>query len=104
MMAILVESDTAPTVFGTITETETGDPLDLSGATVYFQLREESSRRFRINALCSVISPTAGTVSYTLQSGDLDFTGECLARFLVVYSDQRRQHTVPSIEVTVEAQ
>ncbi len=103
-MPTLIESDTAPTLYGTLTETDSGDPLDLSGATVFFQMRLATERRFKINAECTVISPTAGTVSYTLDNSDLDFAGDCLARFLVVYGDARRQHTNPAIEVTVAQQ
>jgi baseplate upper protein BppU len=104
MTAILIETDTAPTLTGTITLTAAGTPLDLQGCTVYFQLRLVDERRFRINAECNIEDSTAGTVSYDLTAEDLDFTGSCQARFLVVFGDGRRQHTNPPVEVSVNPQ
>jgi hypothetical protein len=105
MASILIDGDTAPTINGTITDSTTGDPLNLTSCTVYFQLRRASDRRFLINAECDIISASAGTVSYDLTAADLDFgAADCLARFLVVYPDATRQHTTPALSVTVEAQ
>jgi methyl-accepting chemotaxis protein len=99
---ILVEGDTAPLIQAVLTDTVTGDPVPgLASATVYFQLRLISDRRFRINAECDIIDPAAGTVSYELQPEDLDFDGECQAQFLVVFADQTRQTTAVPIPVTV---
>lgn len=104
MTAILIESDTAPTINGTITETAAGTPLDLTSCTVFLQVRLADERRFRINAECTIEEPLLGTVSYDLTSTDLDFSGACLARYLVVFGDNRRQHTTPAIEITIEPQ
>lgn len=105
MTAILVETDTSPLINGVITDDLTGSPKDLTGAAVYFQMRLVTERRFRIVGACTIIGlPTAGTVQYLLQEDDLDFSGECLARFLVVDDQDRRQHTVPPLEITVQPQ
>lgn len=105
MTSILIDGDTAPTINGTITDTTTGLAQDLTGCTVYFQLRRASDRRFLINAVCDIVSAAAGTVSYDLSDSDLDFgAADCVARFLVVYPDATRQHTTPAVEVTVQSQ
>lgn len=104
MSNILVSADTAPTILGTITHNTTGLPVSLAGCTVRFQMRQTSDRRFRIDAECVIEDETTGSVSYDLSADDLDFSGECLARFLVIYPDNRKQHTVPPIEITVEMQ
>ena len=103
MTDILISGDTAPTITGVITDTVTGDPIDLTGAEVFFQLRLLTDRKLRIDGACIVTTPLLGQVSYTLDPADLDFEGDCQARFKVVYSDDRVQHTVPALSVTVEA-
>ena len=104
MTNILVSLDTAPSILGIITDTTTGDPIDLTGATVYFQLRLATERRFRIDALCTITDAAHGEVRYDLLAGDLDFDGECYGRFLVIYSDLRRQHTIPQLPISIELQ
>lgn len=104
MATLLVERDTAPTITGVITNNLTGQPEDLTGCQVYFQLRLQIDRRFRVDGLCTVTDAAAGAVSYSFDPGDLDFDGACYARFLVVYPDSRRQHTVPPLDVTVSPQ
>jgi hypothetical protein len=101
---ILISTDTAPTISAVITNDQTAAPLDLSDCLVYFQLRLTNQRRFLINALCDITDATAGEVEYQLAAEDLDFDGECQARFLVIFPDLRKQHTTPAVLVTVEAQ
>jgi hypothetical protein len=81
----------------------TGDPVVLTSATVFFQLRLINDRRYLINAECQILSPTAGTVSYELQPEDLDFDGECQAQFKVVFIDGSIQTTAVPIPVTVRS-
>lgn len=102
MANTLVERDTAPIVSAVISDTN--GVLNLTGSTVYFQLRLANEKRFRIDAECDITGPTVGEVEYTIAAGDLDFSGDCLARFLVVYPDGVRQHTVPALSITVSAQ
>lgn len=102
---ILVNSDTAPLLTATLTDDSTSGALDLTDAVaVYLQVRRSDDRRFLINSECTITSAVAGAVEYQLQAGDLDFDGECSVRFLVIWSDGTRQHTVPAIDMTVEPQ
>jgi hypothetical protein len=102
---VLVETDTAPTLSAVLTNDSTSAPLDLSSAdSVFFQLRLESERRFKVNGECDITDATAGEVEYALGENDLDFVGSCLARFLVVWGDGRRQHTTPAISIEVQSQ
>jgi hypothetical protein len=104
MTDILVEADTAPLIQATLTDSVTGAaPTGLASATVFFQLRLISDRRYRINAECDILDAAAGLVSYELQPEDLDFDGECQAQFLVVFADQTRQTTAVPIPVTVRS-
>lgn len=103
MANILIETDTAPTLHGTLTDVTTGDPLDLSGATVFFQMRLKTDRRFRVNAACDIVSAADGTVSYDFADDDLDFEGESQAQFMVVYPGGAHQTTAVPIDITVRA-
>ena len=102
MTSILVSSDTAPTINGTITDTVTGNPVNLANCSIHFQLRLKTDRRFLIDAVATIVSTISGQVSYDLVAADLDFSGDCYARWRVTYSNGRIQHTVPPIEVTVQ--
>ena len=97
---LLVYFDTAPTITATIDRG--GAPVDLTGCTVYIQIRRVTDRRFLINAPCDIVSAALGQISYNLLVNDLDFVGACKLRFLVIYPDTRRQHTVPALDLTVE--
>lgn len=101
---VLVQTDTAPLATAIITNDATAAPENLTGCTVYFQVRKTSDRRFQIDGLCTITDATAGAVSYQFAAGDLDFAADCYVRFLVIYGDGRRQHTTPQIDLTVQEQ
>jgi hypothetical protein len=67
-------------------------------------MRLANQKRWKVNGLCTVTDAPGGAVSYDLTAEDLDFAGDCVARYLVIYSDARRQHTTPVVPVTVEVQ
>ena len=100
----LVQGDTAPVLNGTITDRDTGTPLNLTNCTVYFQLRKKDDNRYTINATCTIVSPTAGTVRYVLAANDLNTPGDYHAQFEVHYQDNTVQTTVTPIPVTVRRQ
>lgn len=101
---ILVEGDTAPTILGTITDDVTGLPVNLTNCTVKFQMRGANDRHYRINAACSIVSPTAGTVSYTPVAADLKVPGEYIAQFEVTFAGGAVQTTAVEIPITVRRQ
>jgi hypothetical protein len=104
MSITLVQGDNAPTLRGTITDDDTGGALDLSGCTVYFQMRKRDDNRYTINALCTITSEDDGTVAYALGNNDLNTPGEYLGQFEVHYPDTRVQTTVSQVPITVRRQ
>lgn len=97
-----VAGDGEPSVYGTLTDPVTGLPFDLSGATVRFQMRLATDRRFTVDAIASVTGlSTAGTVRYDWNEGDLDTAGDYVARWQVTFADGSIQHTDPSNTITV---
>lgn len=71
-----VQGDTGPDIQYLLRDIETGDPLDLTGATVYFQMRKPDDRRYQVNALATIDDdPTSGKVRYVWQPNDLSVSG-----------------------------
>lgn len=103
-MTTLVQGDTASVLNGTITDEETNGPLNLTGATVFFQMRKPDDRRYTINGACSIVSPTAGTVRYAVAANDLNTAGEYQAQFEVHFADTTILTTAPLIPITVRRQ
>lgn len=97
----LVQNDTAPSIYGTLTVA--GTAVDLTGAQgVRFQMRSQDDARFTVNAPAVVITPAAGAVRYDLEDGDLAQSGEFIARWQITYSDGSIQHSEPENTITVD--
>lgn len=105
MTLVLVQSDTAPDITAVLhAEGDSSDVIDLTGASVKFQLRREHDKHYRINTACTVTDATAGEVSYTFTSGDLDVPGEYIAQFEITFLSGRIQTTATPIPVTIRPQ
>lgn len=97
-----VVNDTDPSVYGTLTDPVTGLPFDLSGATVRFQMRLVTDRRFTVDAVAVITGlSTAGTVRYDWADGDLATAGDYVSRWQVTFADGSIQHTDPANTITV---
>ncbi len=103
MSITLVQGDTAPIIRGTITNCDTGDPLDLTGCTVFFQMRKKDDTRYTINATANITNEDQGLVAYTLAANDLNTPGNYQAQFEVHYADLTVQ-TTDLTDVTVRRQ
>ena len=99
---VFVASDDAPSVFGTLART--AGPVNLSGATVKFQMRQADNRRFTVNAVAVVVSPTTGAVRYDWAPGDLATPGSYISRWRVTFGDGTIQHSEPENTIMVEAE
>jgi hypothetical protein len=104
MSVQLVQGDTAPILRGVIRDDDTGDPLNLTGATVYFQMRKADDHRYSINAACTITAPLTGSVSYTLANNDLNTPGTYQGQYEVHYADTTVQTTYNPVEIVVRRQ
>lgn len=96
-----VLGDTAPSVFGTLTDSN-GDPFNLTGATVRFQMRESIDRRFSVSSPATIVgAATAGEVRYDWQDGDLYMAGDFVTHWLVTFADNSVEHSFPANTITV---
>lgn len=104
MSITLVQGDTGIAIRGVITDNDTGSPLNLTGSSVYFQMRQKDDKRYAVNAACTIVDPVAGTVRYITATNDLNTAGTYLAQFEVHYPDTSIQTTDPQVTIEVRRQ
>lgn len=98
-----VQSDTAPSVYGTVTTVAPGDLSTVASAR--FQMRPSGTFRHTVDAPAVIVSSSALSLSlrYDWAAGDLDTPGDYIMRWQLTYSDTSVQHTEPENTITVEA-
>lgn len=87
--------DLLPIITATLLD-RNGDPVDLTGASVTFRMRDHASGYTAVNDAVAMIDgdPTDGQVSYVWVAGDTDRHGEYLAEWIVTIDS--KQQTVPN--------
>jgi hypothetical protein len=98
----LVSADTGPSLSGTLTNAA-GVPINLTTATVKFQMRRTFDSRLVVNANATVVSGPAGTVRYDWVAGDLAMPGDYISRWQITFADLSIQHSEPENTITIEA-
>lgn len=93
--------DTAPSIFGTLTDPTTGQPFDLTDSTVRFQMRLATDGRYSVDAVAVVVDEDTGDVRYDWAAGDLSTPGDFVSHWQITYLDNTVQHTVPGNSITV---
>ena len=104
-MLTFVQGDTAPDLLATIHNAD--DPttvVNLTGATVRFQMRRPDDRKFTINAPAEVVDATGGKVRYRWSQNDLTYPGDYAVQWEVTYPDSRVQTTAAASTITVRRQ
>lgn len=87
-----VQGDTAPDITAVLHDVDDVDaPLDLTGATVKFQMRKPDDKRFTIDAAADVLDELAGEVGYTWSTNDLAVPGDYETQWEVTFADLRKQ-------------
>ena len=101
----VVSTNTAPDINAVLPYDDGSGPVDLTSATVKFQMRRTSDKRFTVNAAASVIgSPTNGQVRYSWGPNDLNIPGLYQSQWEVVFPGGRRQTSTPPNLIEVRAQ
>lgn len=102
----VVQGDTAPSIFGALTDSA-GDAVDLTDASaVRLQVRQKIDRRFFLDGAATIVDAATGSVRYDLQAGDLPLlsTLECVARWRIEWDDGSIEHTDPANTIDLAAQ
>jgi len=99
----VTQGDTAPDLKATLSYSD-GDPVDLTGASVRFQMRRPDDRRYTVNGEATIEDENLGKVSYSWGPNDLAFTGEFQGQWEVTFPDSRVQTSDPPNTITVRRQ
>lgn len=105
MSLTFVQGDTAPDITAQIHEED--DPLvavNLTNASVKFQMRKTDDRRFTVNAGATITDAANGLVRYSWGPNDLATPGEYMIQWEVTYLGGRIQTTAPIETITVRRQ
>lgn len=99
------QGDTAPDITAVIhDEDDVATPVDLTGASVRFQMRFQEGNRYKVNATATVTDAVNGRVSYSWGPNDLAQWGTYDAQWEVTYPGGRVQTTYPPVELVVRRQ
>jgi hypothetical protein len=102
---VFVQGDTAPDLGAVLhVKGNTSSPIDLSGATVRFQMRKSDDRTFTVDAAATVVDDEAGEVLYQWSTNDLAVSGDYNVQWEVTYSDGRKQTTATPNLIRVRRQ
>ena len=86
-------NDRVPSVFATLLSGVT--PIDLTGSTVKFIMRQRGGAAVKVNAAAVVVSATAGTVRYDWGATDTDTAGLYDAEFEITTAVSKK-YTCPN--------
>ena len=83
----LKRGDTSPAITGTLTYSD-GSAVNLTGASVRFVMRSQAGSSPKVSAAATIVSPTAGTVSYSWNTAgqDTNVAGEYDCEWIVTFS------------------
>lgn len=98
-----VQSDSAPSLSGTLTDPD-GNPINLTSASVKFQMRLADDRRYTVNSDAVVVSAAAGTVRYDWAAGDLATPGDYVCQWQITFAGGAIQTTDPANTITIRSE
>jgi len=105
MSLTFVQGDTAPDINAIIHEEDDATVVvDLTDATVKFQMRKADDRKYQVNSAASITDAANGTVSYSWGPNDLAQHGTFIVQWEVTYPGGRVQTTSPEVEISVRRQ
>jgi hypothetical protein len=104
MSLVLVQGDVGVAIRGVITDSQTGAVANLSGCTVYFQMRKKDDTRYSVNASCTILDAPNGVVRYITGANDLNTAGLYKSQFEVRYPDNSILTTITPVDIEVRRQ
>lgn len=94
-----IVNDTQPSISATLTSN--GSAVDLTGATVTFEMVGLPSGRPIVTGAAVIVDDAGGQVRYDWGSTDLAVAGSYSARWKIEFSDGTIEHSDPANTITV---
>lgn len=97
----LVQGDTGPQIRATLTRSDTGDAVDVSGATVRLNFRAHNAtdKLFSMNNLAGNAAGADGICIFSFTAGNLDLpAGDYQGEIEVIFEDASRETIYELIE------
>lgn len=92
--ATFVQGNTGPDITAKLhAEGNVDDPVDLTNATVKFQMRRPDDELFTVDAAADIVSALQGQVSYSWGATDLSVSGDYDAQWEITFPDGKVQTT-----------
>lgn len=95
-----VQYDTAPSIFGTLTNI-TKEDLEAANE-IRFQMRLENKLAFKVDGVATVEDADELVVRYDWDELDLSMPGEYITRWQIEFANGAIEHTEPENTLTVD--
>lgn len=95
-----VAGDTAPSIFGTLSNITTDELTDAQ--EIRFRMRLAMDRRWSVDGTAVLVDASTKSVRYDWATGDLDQPGEYISRWFVVFEDDAMEHSSPGNTIAIE--
>ena len=102
MSVKIVQDDTRPPLEFTLTQD--GAPVDLTGCTVKFYMKDATSGAVKISgATCTITDATKGKCRYSWQGSDTNTAGGYVGEVEVTFPDGKIQTGYKQVSITIRA-
>lgn len=102
---VFVQGDTAPDIGAVIhVKGDPTTPIDLTNATVRFQMRKTDDRRVTVDAAATIDNAIGGAVVYQWATNDLAIPGDYDVQWEVTFPDTRIQTTATPNKIRIRRQ
>lgn len=102
-MVVIKQNDYGQDLEFTVVESDGTTAVDLTSSTIKFKMARHRSTVNKVNSACSITDASAGTCTYTVQSGDTDTAGVYKAELELTWSSPAKVLTANIESIRIRA-